>query len=279
MWRTRLVATPRGRFEVFELGQGPPLCVTHLYSAFDASGDLFAACFAPYRKVYLVNLRGAGNTQPAEQPDDLSMSAAVLDLEAVRKALGHSQWDVAGHSTGGMLGLAYAVAHGEALRSLIVVGAAASRHYADTPHCIYHPEHPAFQRMQDLIEALKADGATPDLRRRLTEERTKLSLHHPERYSTYVRPDVTKRISAPRLDYYGQTDFPRFDLRSRLRDCPVPTLVLCGRHDVQCPVASSQEIAALMPQADLVVFEESNHYPHLEEEPAFAGTVSRFLRR
>lgn len=277
MWRTHLLKTARGRFEVFELGEGPPLCATHLYSEFNASGDFFAESLAPYGTVYLVNLRGTGNSDPATQPEDLSMSAGVRDLEAIRRALGHAHWDFAGHSTGGMLGLHYAVTHAQALRSLIVVGASASHHYADTPRCIYHPEHPSFQRMQDLIIALKATDLTPKERSHLAAERIKLSLYQPERYAEHFRPEVTKRMSAPRLDYYAQVDFPQFDLRDRLRGCHVPTLALCGRHDVQCPPESSQEIAALMPRAQIELFEESNHYPFLEEGQAFASVVKRFL--
>ena len=71
-------------------------------------------------------------------------------LEPIRKALGFQQWDFAGHSTGGMLGLMYAVRHPESLSSLIIVGAAPSKDYASQPDCIYHPEHPLFERMQAL---------------------------------------------------------------------------------------------------------------------------------
>ncbi len=278
MWRRRLTETKRGRFEVFEAGDGPPLCVTHLYSEFNVSGDLFAASFTPYRTVFLVNLRGAGSSDPPEAPQDLSMDAAAQDLEAIREALSFAQWDFAGHSTGGMLGLHYAVTLPAGLRSLTLVGAAASRHYADTPACIYHPAHPQFQRMQDLIEALKSEGLAPQERRRLAEERTKLSLHRPGRYGDYFPKEVTKRICASRLDYYGREDFPRFDLRERLGACTVPALVACGRHDVQCPLASSEEIAARMQRARLQVFEESNHYPFLEEHSAFDAALREFLQ-
>ncbi|MDA8345165.1 MAG: alpha/beta hydrolase [Thermaerobacter sp.] len=278
MWQTHCIETARGRFEVFKRGAGPPLCVTHLYSAFDASGDLFADCFTTHRTVYLINLRGAGGSQAPGEPHDLSMDVAAEDLEAIRAALGYAQWDFAGHSTGGMLGLLYAETRGGALRSLVAVGAAASRHYADTPQCIYHPEHPAFQNMQDLIEALKSDDLDVAERRRLAQERTKLSLHQPTRYAEYFPPHVTKRICAPRLDYYAREDFPRFDLRGRLENCKVQALIACGRHDVQCPLPFSREIADLMPRARLALFEESNHYPFLEEPIAFDAAVQRFFR-
>ncbi len=277
MWRTRLVKTRRGCFEVFSAGEGPPLGVSHLYSEFNASGDLFAAAFRELRTVYLVNLRGAGGSDSAKAASELSMDAAAEDLEAIREALGFGSWDFAGHSTGGMLGLLYAVTRGEGIRSLVAAGAAASHRYADAAHCIYSPQHPDFQRMQDLIEALKVPELTQAERNRLSKERTKLSLLRPERYAEYFPAEVRKRISVPRLDYYGREDFPRFDLLDQLRRCPVPTLVGCGRHDVQCPVECSEEIAAAMPHARLVIFEGSSHYPFLEEPRAFRAAAQEFL--
>ena len=42
MWDQRFVDTERGRFELFESGQGEPLAVTHLYSAYNEQGNSFA---------------------------------------------------------------------------------------------------------------------------------------------------------------------------------------------------------------------------------------------
>ena len=57
----------------------------------------------------------------------------------------------------------------------------------------------------------------------------------------------------------------------------MPTLVLCGRHDPQYPIACSQELAASILSAHLIVFERSGHYPFIEEGEAFWRTVDEFL--
>ncbi len=273
-WRNTFVRTPAGKFEVFVAGHGPPLCVTHNYSAFNETGDLFAV---PYRTVYLVNLRGAGYSPAGHGPDDLSMATAVQDLEAVRESLGFSQWDFAGHSTGGMLGLIYAVTRASSLSVLVVVCAAASRGYNRWPDSIYHPQHPDFGKMQALIEGLKDPCLSDATRARLTRERTQLSPYRPARYDRYFGDRVQKQMAMSRLDYFARVDYPAFDLRRRLVDVTVPTLVIGGRHDVQCPYWCSQEISGLMPAAQLVEFAESNHYPFLEESEKFREIVSEFL--
>ena len=62
-----ILETKNGVFEAFVAGEGEPLCVTHLYSEFNANGNRFANMFVPFFKVYLVNLRGCGNST-----DDIS---------------------------------------------------------------------------------------------------------------------------------------------------------------------------------------------------------------
>ncbi|MDQ3855189.1 MAG: alpha/beta hydrolase, partial [Chloroflexota bacterium] len=69
----------------------------------------------------------------------------------------------------------------------------------------------------------------------------------------------------------------RLDYRRRLGELGAPTLLLVGRHDPQMPLACSEELTAGIPDARLVVFEQSGHYPFLEEPEAFWGAVGPFL--
>ncbi len=62
-WETKMISTERGNFEVFSKGQGPALCVAHLYSEFNETGDRFADTFTETNQVFLVNLREAGMSE------------------------------------------------------------------------------------------------------------------------------------------------------------------------------------------------------------------------
>ncbi|MGA9226341.1 MAG: alpha/beta hydrolase, partial [Mesobacillus sp.] len=108
-WVQQIINTKRGEFEIFIKGSGEPVCVTHHYSEFNSSGDYFAETFTEMNKVILVNLREAGQSAKAEEPYQLSMIEAVLDLESIREALCLPSWNFAGHSTGGMLGVLYGI--------------------------------------------------------------------------------------------------------------------------------------------------------------------------
>jgi proline iminopeptidase len=70
---------------------------------------------------------------------------------------------------------------------------------------------------------------------------------------------------------------PRFDVRSRLGEITVPTLVVVGRHDQVATVEDSEEIHGGIGGSELVVFEGSGHSPPSEEPEAFQERVWQFL--
>lgn len=73
-------------------------------------------------------------------------------------------------------------------------------------------------------------------------------------------PEVFERQSRALRD--------RPDYAETLRWFRGAAMVLCGRHDTLCPVSRHCEIAALMPQARLVVLEECGHLSTMESPDA-----------
>lgn len=275
-WKQELLNTKRGCFEVFRKGSGEPLCVTHHYSAFNASGDHFADAFTETHEVFLVNMREAGHSERAHEPYQLGFLETVFDLEAVREALGFDSWTFAGHSTGGMIGTVYGIYFSKSLNSLVIVGSAAREFISGSAQCIYHEDHPDYVRMQELNITLKGSSLPEDERKALTRERISFSLYKPERFPSLFPPHVTKRISATRMDFFNR-EIQLFDVTRKLHLIDTPTLIVCGRHDVQCPLLYSEEMREGIPGAELVVFDESNHYPFLEEKERFRTVSERFF--
>jgi proline iminopeptidase len=58
-----------------------------------------------------------------------------------------------------------------------------------------------------------------------------------------------------------------------------PVLVLAGRHDRTCPAGAAEDMARRLPDAELVVFENSAHMMFAEEQDRYLATVRRFLDR
>lgn len=275
VWERKIIETARGEFEIFITGEGTPTCITHHYTEFNDSGDAFAEVISENKniKVILVNLREAGNSAKAVEPYQLSLIEAVFDLEEVRKKLGFNTWNFAGHSTGGMIGLLYGIHFSSSLDSLILVGTAAREYASSSSECIYNEGHPKFKRMQEIIELLKLPTLSDLDRKELSKERTKLSLYDPEKYDQYFTGDITKKMSAKRMDFFARELFT-FSVTEQLSKIKTKTLILCGRHDVQCPVIFSIEISKLIPNSSLHIFEQSNHYPFLEEKCEFKRVIT-----
>lgn len=276
MWKQQMIHTERGTFELFTKGSGEPLCITHHYSQFNETGDYLADVFTATHRVFLINLRDAGNSVKAKAENELRMIETIHDLEAIREALQLPTWHFAGHSTGGMLGLLYAITYLNSLQSLVVAGAAASN-YTETPFCIYHPAHPQFHYMQQLIENLKTPHLTNIERKELSTNRTKLSLYKPEKYNSYFCKPIQKTMSASRMNAFAN-EYPSFDLRESLPSIQTKTLIICGRHDVQCPIRYSIEMHKSIRNSIFIPFEESNHYPFLEEATLFTSTTQTFYK-
>ncbi|MEK5216177.1 alpha/beta fold hydrolase [Psychrobacillus sp. FSL H8-0487] len=275
-WKKELIETNRGRFEVFVKGEGEPVCITHHYSEFNESGDYFAETFIENNKVFLVNLKDAGNSDKAGNAHELSMVDAVLDLEEIRKVYGYLSWTFAGHSTGGMIGVLYGIHFSSSLKSLIIVGSSAREYSSTSSRCIYNEGHPKFKRMQELMELLKPQSLTGDERNRLSKERTQLSLFEPENFDQYFSKNISKKLSANRLNFFSREQLI-FDVTRQLSAVRAKTIILCGRHDVQCPVDFSIEMSELIPNASLHIFEQSNHYPFLEEEFEFKEVLKSVI--
>ncbi|OXB99965.1 proline iminopeptidase [Bacillus sp. M13(2017)] len=276
MWTQQIINTKRGTFELFTKGNGESLCITHHYSQFNETGDYFADVFTATHRVFLINLRDTGRSVTAQSENELSMIETIHDLEAIREALQLPTWHFAGHSTGGMLGLLYAITYPNSLQSLVLVGAAASN-YTETPFCIYHLEHPQFHYMQKLIENLKNPLLTSEERKELSTKRTKLSLYKPENYNSYFCKPIQKTMSASRMNAFTN-EYLSFDLRKNLSSIQTKTLIICGRHDVQCPIQCSIDMHEGIRNSIFVTLEESNHYPFLEEAAQFTSTTQTFYK-
>ncbi|WP_375599483.1 alpha/beta fold hydrolase [Devosia sp. Naph2] len=71
----------------------------------------------------------------------------------------------------------------------------------------------------------------------------------------------------------------RIDSRPFLRDIGVPTLVGVGAEDKLIPLPLSEEMAGLIPSAELTIFPNAGHVPTLENPEAVAEAMNAWLRR
>lgn len=277
-WERTYIKTERGTFECFSAGSGKPLCTTHLYQEFTSAGNPFANVLMNYYQVIAVNLKGAGQSSKPRANHELSMDESVKDLESIREILGYDKWTYAGHSTGGFLGLKYVTIAPEKLETLILSGTAPSREFQNSAECIYNFQNGKHRKEMSKLWLSMMLPFTSRRKKALAQRRLiEISLFRPEKYDEYFanNPESGVRIIRKRMRAYIQ-DLKSYNLKNELKGVNTPTLVLCGAHDVQCPVENSYEIASLIPGSQLVVFDQSNHFTFIEEPMKFRRAIELF---
>jgi len=78
-----------------------------------------------HRQIVFYDQRGTGKSKNVKPDASWGMDAQVSDLEAVRAKFGFQKFDLVGDSYGGLLAMAYAVAHPEHIEKLILSDSAA----------------------------------------------------------------------------------------------------------------------------------------------------------
>jgi proline iminopeptidase len=102
-------------------------------------------------------------------------------------------------------------------------------------------------------------------------------------YDHVYDPDaVARKVEATTYRYETHNwafthNMPAYDIKDQLHRITCPTLVTVGRGDWITPVACSDTIASLLPNARLEIFERSGHSPQIEEADAFQSLVREFL--
>lgn len=273
MWEQKLIKTPRGTFEYFVKGNGQPLAITHFSMAFNENGNWFANPFTEHYQVFLINVRGAGNSDVIEADEQMDLEEIILDLEAIREALHFPKWAFAGHSIGGMIALKYAVLKQKSLLKCICGCSTASKAYASHPNSIYCTENKNFNRIIEIMESLNNPNTPQVIRKELDFEWAMMSFTSEEKLKNALTIPNSGRTVGRALDYFRKVAVKSYDLRKELPTIHIDTYVFGGKYDAQCPIEFSYEIANLIPTAELTIFKQSNHNPFVEEEEAFRDFV------
>jgi proline iminopeptidase len=201
----------------------------------------------------------------------------------VRRALGLDRIHLLGHSWGTMLAVDYALTWPDGLASLILASPCLSipRYRADVEACRRQLPDP----VQAVLARHEAAGTTD------SAEYQAAALAFSQRHVYRHQPIPEALAQSTRhqgLPVYwtmwGPSEFcvtgnlADYDRTGRLGEIRVPTLFTCGRYDETTPEATAW-YASLVRGAEVVVFEDSAHMPHLEEPERYVEVVGDFLQR
>jgi proline iminopeptidase len=218
--------------------------------------------------------RGQGRSARGD-PSRYMLDENVEDMEALRRHLGLGPIVSIGTSYGGMVALAHAARYPASVSHLIAIVTAA---------------HGGFmRRAQEIV----TERGTPE-QREVSEplwQGAMMDRAQLQRFYAVMGPLYSRRHdpTAAALGHERTLHEPEplnrafggflrtFDLRPELTRITAPTLVIAGRHDWICPPEFSEEIAKLIPRAELRIFENSSHSVRADEPQALLDAIAGFV--
>jgi proline iminopeptidase len=274
----RVVAYSFGQGDetVFCLNGGPGLACDYLREAHSCLAD------HGFRVVAFDQL----GTGASDRPTDASLwtiGRYVAETETVRQALGLGRVHLLGHSWGGWLAIDYALAHPQALKTVILADT-----NADMPHLITE------------LERLRA-ALGPETVAMMQSHEAEGTIDHPEylaaitildhrhvcrlaEWPAPVKRSVEGWNKAPYVAMQGPNEYlftgnlKDWNRVPDLHRIAVPALIAVGRHDELTP-ACALRMKLHLPDAELAVFPNSSHMPFYEEPGAYYPVLLRFLAK
>lgn len=284
---TRLFVDDRGDADA------PPLLFIHggpgqgCYDFMRSAGDTLAGQV----RVVGVDQRGTLRSHPLPAAPPLTVELLIADFEELRTVLGISSWAVLGHSAGGHYGLRYAASHPESVSAAIF----------DCP--CWDADLTERHRLPEIARRLAELGQLADAERcrelaakpgRLTvadgtraaaqalgPHFMELLFHDPEGAAGFGELLADSGLSEEEWQR-GNSHRPLSaalyePLLPLLADVACPAMLIRGRDDLTATPEMVNAFTDLVPAGQLRVFEQSGHFPYLEEPADYCRTVAEFV--
>jgi proline iminopeptidase len=229
--------------------------------------------------------RGGGRSRTDDRTP-ITWRTHVDDLALVVRELGFTPLSLVGYSWGGLLAMLYAIAAfgaGDAPppasaippeRLILIDPAPVTSELRRTFESEFarRQNSSTVRQLRDELTSSGLRERDPDaFRQRAFELSVAGYFAHPERAHDLTPFRVIARVQQSVWESLGD-----FDLLPRLHAVRCPTLIVHGRED-PIPLASSEAAARAMPQATLVVLDDSGHVPYVEASAPLFGAIRRFL--
>jgi pimeloyl-ACP methyl ester carboxylesterase len=250
-----------------EHGSGPPLVMigglgadTHLWSK-------QVPAFSKRFRVVVFDNRGSGESDKPDEPYSIPMF--VADTVGLMKALGIDKAHVVGASLGGLIAQELVLTHPEMVDRLVLMCTT-----SNGPRSV----RPSLWSLIPMAFRLRRTGdPAADTRRAFSVfAHPRWLKDNPDEVDEYVAWRVAH--PQPRYAFKRQRGAIKgFHREDRLGTITAPTLIVHGDSDRIAPAANARVLGELIPNAEVVILEESGHACSFDQRDRVNEAVLRFL--
>ncbi len=239
-------------------GDGPPVLFLHGYVDSSRSFEALIANLPHRRAVFSLDLRGHGDSDPADHYAIADLTADAIEfIERVIATPVH----VVGHSMGSIVAQRVASLRPDLVRKLVLIGAARTA-----------SEHPALSELR--AEIAKFAGGAP---REFVEAFQRSTVYAPVPESViirYIEESLKVGLGAWRGALNGLLDEPT----DAAQPVEAPALVLWGEKDGLFGAKAQHELARALSRHYSINYADAGHAPHWEFPERVAADIDAFLQ-
>lgn len=268
----RFADTADGAVAYLELGSGPQTMVilfgmwSHVEIAWDEPTiRAVLQRLAQRCRVVLMDRRGVGLSERLAL--EQSVPAGVEDVDAVRRAVGANKVWLFGNSAGSMIAIEYAALHGEAVEGLMLYAGNARGAWAPD-----YPWAPTLTQLDTWVERLRSGWGDATSLREFAPSQADDAVAR-DWWARLLRQSMS-RNSLPTL----LREFGRMDVRHRLPQLRVPTLVLQREGDHIVRPGAALYLAEHIAGAQLRLLPGQDHNLWAGDVGAVLSEVERFMQ-
>ena len=267
--------------------------------------ELQAKAIGKHKKVIALDQWGVLRSGAINETDVYSMNLQIEMLEEMRRLLGIKTWSALGHSYGGALAVLYAYTYPQSIDKLILE--CPSLDFVDSAKSVAHYMSGYIHDLGDIqsmriCEKIKATEyhdhtVVDDLLKLLSyvKEPKLRNYLHGVSFEAYQHSINTNGITN---DMWGKADVHfrklmddelgnqrKFPLDAKMWDSflplvaqlHLPTLLIRGKYDPACTDDQANYLLQHVPDSRQVIFQNSGHFPRIEEPDAYTSCVVGFL--
>jgi pimeloyl-ACP methyl ester carboxylesterase len=236
-------------------------------------------------RLVFVDTRGSGRSGRPADAGKMGSSDMADDIEALRDHLGLARVPIIGHSNSGAIVLYYAERYPDHASKVVLVCSQVIgldwikdtrvilRQRSDDPR---YSE--AVRTATDYFDGKLDPGKTDAELTAFVGRILPLYLERPEVNLPQAREDLAGAISSYAFRAQNAADAAaHIDQAGALGQVKANVLIMAGRKDWICPIALSERLHDDIINSRLVVFEQSGHFPWMEERDKFRRELTQFL--